>query len=144
MPSCLIELGFITTPDEERILNNTDRVNDIAKSIYDGFAQYRNKYDKRVTVPYRPLQSGDVEELKEQKSQHQVEPQRKNEAQKKVEVLKKTKALKRTEPQKKAEVQKRVVAQKKLEPKDAPVFKLQIFVSPPLQVLRYQSILAKV
>ena len=129
MPSCLIELGFITTPDEERILNNTDRVNEIAKSIYDGFAQYRNKYDKRVTVPYRPLQSGDVEELKEQESQHQVEPQRKNEAQKKVEVLKKTEALKRTEPQKKAEVQKRVVAQKKPEPKDAPVFKLQIFVS---------------
>ena len=129
MPSCLIELGFITTPDEERILNNSDRVNDIAKSIYDGFAQYRNKYDKRVTVPYRPLQSGDVEELKEQESQHQVEPQRKNEAQKKVEVQKKTEALKRTEPQKKAEVQKRVVAQKKPEPKDAPVFKLQIFVS---------------
>ena len=129
MPSCLIELGFITTPDEERILNNSDRVNDIAKSIYDGFAQYRNKYDKRVTVPYRPLQSGDVEELKEQESQHQVEPQRKNEAQKKVEVLKKTEDLKRTEPQKKAEVQKRVVAQKKPEPKDAPVFKLQIFVS---------------
>lgn len=129
MPSCLIELGFITTPDEERILNNSDRVNEIAKSIYDGFAQYRNKYDKRVTVPYRPLQSGDVEELKEQESQHQVEPQRKNETQKKVEVLKKTEALKRTEPQKKAEVQKRVVAQKKPEPKDAPVFKLQIFVS---------------
>lgn len=129
MPSCLIELGFITTPDEERILNNSDRVNDIAKSIYDGFAQYRNKYDKRVTVPYRPLQSGDVEELKEQESQHQVEPQRRNKAQKKVDVLKKTEALKRTEPQKKAEVQKRVVAQKKLEPKDAPVFKLQIFVS---------------
>ena len=129
MPSCLIELGFITTPDEERILNNSDRVNEIAKSIYDGFAQYRNKYDKRVTVPYRPLQSGDVEELKEQESQHQVEPQRKNEAQKKVEVLKKTETLKRTEPQKKAEVQKRVVAQKKPEPNDAPVFKLQIFVS---------------
>ena len=129
MPSCLIELGFITTPDEERILNNSDRVNEIAKSIYDGFAQYRNKYDKRVTVPYRPLQSGDVEELKEQESQHQVEPQRKNEAQKKVEVLKKTEALKRTEPQKKTEVQKRVVAQKKPEPKDAPVFKLQIFMS---------------
>lgn len=129
MPSCLIELGFITTPDEERILNNSDRVNDIAKSIYDGFAQYRNKYDKRVTVPYRPLQSGDVEELKEQESQYQVEPQRKNEALKKVEVLKKTEALKRTEPQKKAEVQKKVVAQKKPEPKDAPVFKLQIFVS---------------
>ena len=99
MPSCLIELGFITTPDEERILNNSDRVNDIARAIYDGFAQYRNKYDKRVTVPYRPLQSGDVEELKEEEPQTQDEP------------------LKRAE------------VQKKSEPKDAPVFKLQIFVS---------------
>ena len=98
MPSCLIELGFITTPDEERILNNSDRVNDIAKSIYDGFAQYRNKYDKRVTVPFRPLQTGDVEELKEEETQAQDEPQKRSEA------------------------------QKKSEPKDAPVFKLQIFV----------------
>ena len=129
MPSCLIELGFITTPDEERILNNSDRVNDIAKSIYDGFAQYRNKYDKRVTVPYRPLQSGDVEELKEQESQTQDEPLKRAEVQKRSEPQKNTGVQKRTEPQKKAEVQKRVVAQKKPEPKDAPVFKLQIFVS---------------
>ena len=110
MPSCLIELGFITTPDEERILNNSDRVNDIAKSIYDGFAQYRNKYDKRVTVPFRPLQTGDVEELKEEETQAQDEPQKRSEVQK------------RNEPQKRSE------AQKKSEPKDAPVFKLQIFV----------------
>lgn len=129
MPSCLIELGFITTPDEERILNNSDRVNEIAKSIYDGFAQYRNKYDKRVTVPYRPLQSGDVEELKEQESQTQDEPLKRAEVQKRSEPQKNTGVQKRTEPQKKAEVQKRVVAQKKPEPKDAPVFKLQIFVS---------------
>lgn len=104
MPSCLIELGFITTPDEENLLNNSARVNDIAKSIYDGFAQYRNKYDKRVTVPFRPLQTGDVEELKEEETQAQDEPQ------------------KRSEPHKRTEVQK------KSEPKDAPVFKLQIFV----------------
>ena len=129
MPSCLIELGFITTPDEERILNNTDRVNDIAKSIYDGFAQYRNKYDKRVTVPYRPLQSGDVEELKEEEPQTQDEPQKRAEVKKRSEPQKNTGVQKRSEPQKKAEVQKRVVAQKKPEPKDAPVFKLQIFVS---------------
>ena len=98
MPSCLIELGFITTPDEENLLNNSARVNDIAKSIYDGFAQYRNKYDKRVTVPFRPLQTGDVEELKEEKTQPQDEPQKRSEV------------------------------QKKSEPKYAPVFKLQIFV----------------
>lgn len=53
MPSCLIELGFITTPDEEHLLNNDGRVDDIAKGIYEAFAKYKNKYDKRVSVPYR-------------------------------------------------------------------------------------------
>lgn len=54
MPSCLIELGFITTPDEEELLNTASRIDDIAKAIYNGFAQYKNKYDRRVSVPYRP------------------------------------------------------------------------------------------
>ena len=53
MPSCLIELGFITTPDEENLLNDESRIDDIAKAIYEGFAKYKNKYDKRVTIPYR-------------------------------------------------------------------------------------------
>lgn len=53
MPSCLIELGFITTPDEENLLNNDGRVDDIAKGIYEAFAKYKNKYAKRVSVPYR-------------------------------------------------------------------------------------------
>lgn len=53
MPSCLIELGFITTPDEENLLNDESRIDDIAKAIYVGFAKYKNKYDKRVTIPYR-------------------------------------------------------------------------------------------
>lgn len=53
MPSCLIELGFITTPDEETLLNTDSRVDDIARAIYEAFGQYKNKYDKRVSVPYR-------------------------------------------------------------------------------------------
>ena len=53
MPSCLIELGFIPTPDEENLLNDESRIDDIAKAIYEGFAKYKNKYDKRVTIPYR-------------------------------------------------------------------------------------------
>ena len=53
MPSCLIELGFITTPDEESLLNTDGRVDDIAKAIYKGFEQYKDKYDKRVSVPYK-------------------------------------------------------------------------------------------
>ncbi len=44
MPACLIELGFITTPDEEKFLNNNDNVEKIAKAIYQAFVQYKNKH----------------------------------------------------------------------------------------------------
>lgn len=54
MPGCLIELGFITTPDEEQLLNSTNRVDDLARGIYQAFAQYKDRYDKGVSVPYRP------------------------------------------------------------------------------------------
>lgn len=60
MPGCLIELGFITTPDEERLLNNDSRVDDIAHGIYEAFAKYKNKYDKSVSVPYRAKDSEKV------------------------------------------------------------------------------------
>ena len=53
MPGCLIELGFITTPDEERLLNDKNKVDDIAKGIYEAFSNYKNKYDRSVSVPYR-------------------------------------------------------------------------------------------
>ena len=60
MPGCLIELGFITTPDEERLLNNDSRVDDIARGIYEAFAKYKNKYDRSVSIPYRAKDSEDV------------------------------------------------------------------------------------
>ena len=60
MPGCLIELGFITTPDEERLLNNDSRVDDIARGIYEAFAKYKNKYDRSVSVPYRAKDSKEV------------------------------------------------------------------------------------
>lgn len=52
MPACLIELGFITTPDEERFLNDKDNIDKMAKGIYQAFAKYKEKYDKGFTVPY--------------------------------------------------------------------------------------------
>lgn len=45
MPSCLIELGFITTPDEEKFLNTENGVNALSKGIYQAFTDYRRKYD---------------------------------------------------------------------------------------------------
>lgn len=42
MPSCLIELGFISTPDEERYLNSDAGIDNLARGIYNAFAQYKN------------------------------------------------------------------------------------------------------
>lgn len=127
MPGCLIELGFITTPDEERLLNNDSRVDDIARGIYEAFAKYKNKYDKSVSVPYR---ASDSEKVNLPKIVPDQEP------------APKTRVVTRGEQPKREEAKpdqsKREVKEvKKLEPKrepkkaevaDAPVFKLQIFV----------------
>ena len=51
MPACLIELGFITTPDEERFLNEKANIDKMARGIYEAFAKYKEKYDKNITVP---------------------------------------------------------------------------------------------
>lgn len=52
MPACLIELGFITTPDEERFLNNPDNIDLMARGIYNAFAKFKNRHHKGFTVPY--------------------------------------------------------------------------------------------
>lgn len=48
MPSCLIELGFITTPDEEEFLNTDEGVDKMANGIYKAFVQYKDKYHDKV------------------------------------------------------------------------------------------------
>ena len=118
MPGCLIELGFITTPDEERLLNNDNRVDDIARGIYEAFAKYKKKYDKSVSVPYR---ASDSEEVNLPKIVPDQEP------------APKTRAVTRGEQSKREEAtheqpRREVKEVKKAEVADAPVFKLQIFV----------------
>lgn len=118
MPGCLIELGFITTPDEERLLNNDSRVDDIARGIYEAFAKYKNKYDRSVSVPYR---AKDSEEVNIPKIVPDQEPAPKTR------VVMRGNQPKREEatPEQPKRVEKKV---KKAEVADAPVFKLQIFV----------------
>lgn len=124
MPSCLIELGFITTPDEENLLNSDNRVDDIAKAIYEAFARYKNKYDKRVSVPYRASD-------KEETSVPKIVPDAYRQPERKV-VKNDTAVRTRNVSQPKAVVNPVVSkpATKAVDSKpDAPVFKLQIFVS---------------
>ena len=124
MPGCLIELGFITTPDEERLLNNDSRVDDIARGIYEAFAKYKNKYDRSVSVPYRAKDSEDVNLPKIVPDQEPAPKTR---------VVTRGKQPKREEatpeqPKRDVKKQEPKKVVKKAEVADAPVFKLQIFV----------------
>lgn len=122
MPGCLIELGFITTPDEETLLNTASRVDDIARSIYQAFAQYKDKYDKGVSVPYRPTgdDATDVpsivpSDFKEDKASVVVQPT--------------TRAAVRTAPARKVKEKATPVAKQPRQVQDKPVFKVQILTS---------------
>ncbi len=54
MPSCLLELGFISTPDEEQFLNTADAVDRYAKGIFNAFVSYKSKYyGGDIVVPYK-------------------------------------------------------------------------------------------
>ena len=133
MPGCLIELGFITTPDEERLLNNDSRVDDIARGIYEAFAKYKNKYDRSVSVPYR---AKDSEEVNIPKIVPDQEPAPKTRVVTRGKQPKREEAppeqpkreVKKQEPKKDVKKQETKKDVKKAEIADAPVFKLQIFV----------------
>lgn len=123
MPSCLIELGFITTPDEERLLNDNAKVDDIAKGIYEAFAKYKNKYDRSVSVPYRAANRQESTLPKIVPDSYKEEAE--NRRVKKQEPVRRTRAAKTDDSDRKADT---VASQSRNAPKDAPVFKLQIFV----------------
>lgn len=130
MPSCLIELGFITTPDEENLLNDESRIDDIAKAIYEGFAKYKNKYDKRVTIPYRS-QASEGNNIPSIVPDSYKRPERKSTPMRKqvVETAPARKQNVDTAPARKqtvAPVKKQTPASVK---SDAPIFKVQILVS---------------
>jgi len=41
MPSCLVEVGYISTPEEEKYLNSQEGINNISKSIFNAVKQYK-------------------------------------------------------------------------------------------------------
>lgn len=133
MPGCLIELGFITTPDEERLLNNDSRVDDIARGIYEAFAKYKNKYDRSVSVPYRAKDSEDVNLPKivpdqEPAPKTRVVTRGKQPKREEATPEQPKREVKKQEPKKDVKKQEPKKKVKKAEVADAPVFKLQIFV----------------
>ncbi len=49
MPSILIELGFISTPEEERYLSSEAGASTMAKGIYHAFLNYKREHEIRLT-----------------------------------------------------------------------------------------------
>lgn len=73
MPSVLTELGFITTPSEERYLNSADGINKLAQSIYNGFVEYKNK-QTRTKTPTLSASETKAEPAKETEETEEPQP----------------------------------------------------------------------
>ena len=54
MPACLMELGFISNPDEEAFMNASSSTDKYARGFLKAFISYKNKYFDGLHVPYRP------------------------------------------------------------------------------------------
>ena len=100
MPSCLIELGFISTPSEEQFLNSDEGVASMGRGIYLAFCEYLAKYDKSFTVPFKPgedvkpqMTEPDKETVKEEKKEEKKETkEEKNDASQQAEAPEKSEA----------------------------------------------------
>lgn len=122
MPSCLIELGFISTPDEERFLNSDSGVKSLAFGIFQAFCEYRAKYDKSVTVPFKATQYEDFAATRKDKDSDAGKARKTEEAPKSVPVDdSKTRMMDGQQPDEEP--------QKPQTDYIAPVFKVQIVAS---------------
>ena len=116
MPSCLIELGFISTPSEEQFLNSDEGVANMGRGIYQAFCDYLSKYDKSFTVPFKPELSRQELDEKPQPAVEETREERKEE----------TKEERKTAPAEKPANQEE---KQKVNQDEAPVFKVQILTS---------------
>ena len=116
MPSCLIELGFISTPSEEQFLNSDEGVANMGRGIYQAFCDYLSKYDKSFTVPFKPELSRQELDERPQPAVEETREERKEE----------TKEERKTAPAEKPANQEE---KQKVNQDEAPVFKVQILTS---------------
>jgi N-acetylmuramoyl-L-alanine amidase len=57
MPATLLELGFISTPEEEQFMNSDSALELYTQGFYNAFIRYKDKYDTHIDVPYRTSNS---------------------------------------------------------------------------------------
>ena len=112
MPGCLLELGFISTPDEERFMNSSEAPEQYARGFYNAFIAYKKKYFGGSATPFlnepETPKTPKVEQPAKPKTEQPVKAQQ-SEVKKEQQV----------------EIKKAEVSQSTA-PQDAPVFKVQI------------------
>ena len=130
MPACLIELGFITTPDEERLLNDDASIDNIARGIYTAFAKYKNDNYSGVNVPLVAPKESDKVSLPTLIPQDDADKQKNRNAARNSETT-------ASKPQSAPSQPRRAAAKtvnapagtSKADDDDAPVFKVQIMAN---------------
>lgn len=51
MPAVLVELGFLSNKEDQKVLVSAHHQNEIAKNIFDAFRQYKKSYDMELVIP---------------------------------------------------------------------------------------------
>jgi N-acetylmuramoyl-L-alanine amidase len=133
MPGCLIELGFISTKDEEQYMNTSLATEQYARGIFNAFMAYKKRFSGGITVPY--LAEPKTEAKPEPKSEPKPEPKSepKTDA-KQPDVSDTPEKPEVTQPEPaQSQPEEKQSDTKQPEPKSsdaAPIFKVQILTSP--------------
>ena len=131
MPSCLVELGFITTPAEEKLLNEDVTIDNIAKGIYNAFVEYKKKYDNNITVPYKAEEPtiNIVDVVPGQEKKEEVRAEKPDKTVKAEEKEEKKEGKKKKEKEEKEEEKEKTLYVASGDNAGVPVFKVQILAT---------------
>ena len=119
MPSCLIELGFITTPQEEQQLNTRECIDALGYGIFQAFVDYRNKYDKTIIVPFEAPERQVMENQAQERVQKESEGGKTQAAEQEKDNV----------PRSESKMVNEVPEQKPATDSEAPIFKIQVLTS---------------
>ena len=139
MPAVLLELGFITTPDEENYLNTDTALDAYTSGIVNAFRIYKQRYGGAgIDIPYKDTgndtadsvslsaESAEVAEDRPVTPRQRTRRDNVRQTERKQETEQKTTNKATEKANDKKNVSKKV-ADSKVVDKNAPVFKIQIF-----------------
>lgn len=139
MPAVLLELGFITTPDEENYLNTDTALDAYTSGIVNAFKIYKQRYGGAgIDIPYKDTgndtadsvslsaESAEVAEDRPVTPRQRTRRDNVRQTERKQETEQKTTNKATEKANDKKNVSKKV-ADSKVVDKNAPVFKIQIF-----------------